>query len=202
MRADGVTITSEDGRESLRLDIDLPRNAERLVLVDADGCEYHFGCGGWTPNGTFIHVATYTADGREPYAWWSDVVDGIQRGWDVRDAPELGPRIKPLVDVALASLARLCNQVKGFSAEPEQKWAVERLRALWEEAREPLDPDEVGVWASTHGWGPKDAKKLREITEGVRSGRHFMGAGRAIQRDRDRERAMIAHWREELSARP
>lgn len=200
--AGGVKITSEDGRESLLLDIDLPRDAKRLILVDADGHEYHFGCGVWTPNGTFIHVATYTAERREPYAWWSDVLDGIERGWRVRDEPELGPSVTPLVDVALTGLARLCNQVNGFYSEPEKKWAVEHLRALWEEAREPLDPDEVGVWAATHGWAPKHAKTLREITEGVRNGKRFMGVGRAIQRDRDRERKMVEHWREQLPEAP
>lgn len=68
-----MKITSKEGRESLGLDIDLPRNAKRLILVDADGREYHFRCGVWTSNGTFIHVATYTSERREPYAWWSDV---------------------------------------------------------------------------------------------------------------------------------
>lgn len=198
--ARGVKITSEDGRESLRLGIDLPRDAKRLVLVDAEGREYHFGCGVWTPNGTFIHVASYTAEGREPYAWWSDVLDGIERGWSVRDKPELGPSVTPLVDVALTGLARLCNQVNGFYGGPEKKWAVEHLRALWEEAREPLDPAEVGVWAATHGWAPKHARTLREIAEGVRSGKRFMGVGRAIQRDRERERKMVDRWRAELLA--
>jgi hypothetical protein len=197
-----VTITSEDERASAQLDVEVARNAKRLVIADAEGSEYHFGCGIWTANGTFIHVATYTAAGREPYAWWNDVLDGIERGWEIRSEPELGPLISPLTEVALASLARLCNFHNGFYGEPEKKWAVEHLRALWEEAQDPLDPDEVAVWAATHGWAPKHAKTLREIAEGVRHGKQFRGAGqRAIRRDLAREGKMVAHWREQLSER-
>lgn len=195
-----VTITSQDERAKVRLDVDLPRAAKRLVLVDAGGREYHFGCGVWTPNGTFIHVATYTADGREPYAWWRDVLEGLEQGWDVLDEPTLGPRVSPLVAVALAGLARSCNQVNGFYGEPEKKWAVEALRALWEEAQEPLDPDEVAVWVATHGWALKHAKAFRDLAEGIRNGTNFRGSGgRAIPRDRDRAREMVVHWRKQVA---
>lgn len=129
-RCMAVTITSEDERASVQLDAEVPRDAKRLVLVDTEGREYHFGCGVWTPNGTFIHVATYTAQGRQSDVWWQDVREGLDRGCAIRDEPELGPLVSPLVNVALTGLARLCNQVNGFHAEPEKKWAIETLRAL------------------------------------------------------------------------
>jgi hypothetical protein len=169
-----------------------------LVLASEDGSEFHFGCGVWTVNGTFLHVASYATEGRAPYAWWSDVLDSLAQGWEARDEPELGPQLSPLAQVALTGLARLCNQVNGFSGEPEKKWAVEQLRALWEVAEDRFDADEVAVWAATHGWALKQAKKLREIADGVRHGTQFRGTGgHAIQRDRARERKMVAHWWEQ-----
>jgi hypothetical protein len=197
-----VTLTSNDERQQLALDLELnDATAKRLILVDADGREYHFGCGAWTPNGTFNHVATYTDEGREPYAWWSDVGDGFERGMALREEPQLGPRVSPLVQVALDHLAFLCNQNNGFYGEPEKRWAVDTLRALWEDAQEPLDPREIEVWAATHGWSVKHAKTLREIVEGVRYGKQFRGVGgRAIRRDREGERKMVARWREERAS--
>lgn len=196
-----ITITSEDERESLQLGLDLPRDAKGLVLVDSEGTEYHFGCGTWTSIGTFVHAATYTTEGRRPYAWWADVLDGMDLGMDVRNTPELGPDVTPLVEIALEGLASACNFHNGFYGEPEKRWAVDVLRALWEEAEEPLDPDEIAVWIATHGWAPKHAKTVREMTEGVRNGKRFMGAGHAINRDRERERKMVAYWREKLAER-
>jgi endonuclease IV len=65
----------------------------------------------------------------------------------------------------------LCNLHNGFYGEPEKRWAVDALRALWEEAHERYDPQEIYVWAATHGWAMKDAKRLHEIAEGVREGK-------------------------------
>jgi hypothetical protein len=65
----------------------------------------------------------------------------------------------------------------------------ECLRALWEEAHERYDPQEVYVWTATHGWAMKDAKRLQEIAEGVRQGKNFQGYDRRpISRDRERWR--------------
>jgi hypothetical protein len=192
-----VTITSDDEREKRGLDVDLEQGAKRLVLADTAGWEYHFGRGPFTPLGTFSHVATYSPEGREPYAWWWQVLDGAERGWTVREEPELGPTVTALAVAALEDLARRCNQNNGFYADPEKSWAVETLRALWEE--EPYDSDEIAVWAATHGWGIKYSNKLRELAEGVRQRTQFRDyARRSIKRDRAKEQRMVAHWREQL----
>jgi hypothetical protein len=194
-----VTITSEDGRAEQTLDIDVPKDAERLVLVGADGWEYHFGSRTWRDR--FAHVATYTpAKGRERYVWWWQVMDGLEKEWEVREGPELGPRLDPLVERALRSLLDICNLNNGFVGPTEKQFAVEHLRAVWHEGGVGFRPDEVAVWAATHGWTIKDAKDLRGIAEGVREGTRFRSAGRAIRRDPARERRMIAAWREELAA--
>lgn len=114
--------------------------------------------------------------------------------------PEIAPRlVRQVVRSSRRSAARGVRIPSPQLYSEPKKWAVEHLHALWEEVREPLDPDEVGVWAATHGWAPKLAKTLREITEGVRNGKRFMGVGRAIQRDRERERKMVEHWRQQLT---
>jgi hypothetical protein len=55
-----ITVASDDGRESMRLEVDVASEAEGLVLVDEVANEYHFGCGMWVKRGTFLHVATYS----------------------------------------------------------------------------------------------------------------------------------------------
>lgn len=63
-----------------------------------------------------------------------------------------------------------------------------------------MDVDEVAVWVATHGWALKDAKKFRDLAGGVRNGTKFRGIGqRAISRDHDRERKLLAHWRQQLA---
>lgn len=92
-------------------------------------------------------------------------------------------------------MADTANKVNGFVGY-EKELAVLFLRALWDEAQEGFDPAEVEVWAATHGWGLKQAKDLRELADGVRHGTRFRGIyGRAITQDRERERAMVEHWR-------
>jgi hypothetical protein len=191
-----ITLTSDDERASVAIDADVPRTAARVVVADKQGREFHFGN---TRIGTFAHVATYTPEGREPYAWWFDFQEALEGACTILEEPQLGPRVSKLTDVALTGLARRCNVNNGFHSEPEKKWAVEVLRALWEEAREPLDADELAVWIATHGWAPKHARKFRELVEGVKDGRGLRGAGgRAIRRDSARAAAMVQHWRDQI----
>jgi hypothetical protein len=193
-----VTITSEDGRNEQRLDINATDDAERIVLVDADGWEYHFGARSWPDR--FAHVATYTPEsGRERYVWWRHVQEGLTKGSQLRDEPELGPKLEPLVERALRSLLESCNLSNGFAGQTEKRWATEHLRAIWHESEAGFDPDEVAVWAATHGWTLDAAKDLRDIAAGVREGKQFRSAGRVIRRDPAREREMVARWREELA---
>lgn len=123
----------------------------------------------------------------------------MRHGWRVIDEPQLGPRLSPLVAVALADMAETANKVNGFIGY-EKDLAVRVLRALWSEAREPLDVDEIETWAATNGWSLKQTKDLRELVEGVREGRRFRstGGGRAITEDKGREQKMVAWWREQL----
>jgi hypothetical protein len=191
----------EDGRDSVTVDVDVLPQAEGFVLADADGREHHFGCGQWSRGGEFVYVATYGADGREKIYWWRDILDALGEGWSVVEEPQLGPRLSPLVQVALDDMADTANKVNGFTGY-EKDLAVVVLRALWDEAQEGFDPVEVEVWAATHGWGLKQAKDLRELADGVRHGTRFRGVyGRAISRDRERERAMVEHWRTQLEER-
>ena len=194
-----VTIRSNDDRHEQTLDLDIPKGVERVVFVDADGWEYHFGSRTWPDR--FAHVATYTPDsGREPYTWWWHIEDGLTKGWQVREEPDLGPKIHPLIEQALRSLLGVCNLNNGFVGPTEKQFAVEHLRAALHEGGVGLDPDEVAVWAATHGWTIKDGERLREIAQGVLEGTKFRSAGRAIPRDPARERRMVAAWREELAA--
>lgn len=189
-----VTLLSEDERERITVDAEAARDADRFILADEDGKEYHFGRGPFTGPGIFTHVATYTDAGRERYAFWHDVMDGIEVGCGVREEPELGPRVSPLAEAALEDLALLCNHVNGFYGDPEKSWAVRTLRALYGE--EHFDPDEIYVWAATHGWGVKHGKVLRDMAQGVREGKQFRDyARRAIRRDREQEARMVAAWR-------
>jgi hypothetical protein len=177
----------------------VPKDAERLVLVDADGWEYHFGSRAWSKR--FAHVATYTPEnGREPYVWWWHVEDGLEKGWQVREEPELGPRIHPLVEQALQSLRSVCNLNNGFVGPTEKQFAVEHLRAVLHAGSVGFNPDEVAVWAATHGWTIKDGERLRDLAEGVLAGTKFRSAGRTIPRDPAREQRMVAVWRDKLAA--
>jgi hypothetical protein len=196
-----ITLVSNDDREEMDVQLVLPdEGARRLILADTEGWEYHFGRGPSMTKGTFMHAATYTEEGRRPYVWWSDVLDGFARGMSVRDEPELGPNLSPLTEVALKGLAETCSQHKGFHLD-EKVWAVRTLRVLWEDAHQPLDPAEIGVWAATHGWDVKHSNDLRAIVEGVRNGKSFRGYdGRAIPRDSEHARKMIAYWQAELEA--
>jgi hypothetical protein len=194
-----VTVTFQEGREQIPLPIDLPVDATRLVLADSTGKEHHFGCGHWNRNGEFVHVASYSGEGREKIYWFDEILDALKLGWHVVEDPKLGPRLPPLVTIGLEDMARGANKVNGFIGY-EKELAVRVLRALWNEAREPLDPDEIEIWAATNGWTIKQASGLREIAEGVREGRRFrsIGGGRAISQDNQREAAMVAQWREQL----
>lgn len=195
-----MSISFREGSERLPIDVGVPVPDDRLVLKDADGREHHFGCGVWTSKGTFIYVATYGRAGREKIFWWEDILEPLSRGWEIVQEPALGPQLTPLAHAALASIEQSANKVNGFVTDYEKTLAVRVLRALWDEAREPLDPDEVEVWAATHGWAFKGAKTLREIAEGVRNGKQFRGAagGRAIRRDREQEKRMVENWRDAL----
>jgi hypothetical protein len=197
-----VTIASSDERQSVRLEVDVPADAERLVLVDDDGNEYHFGSGMWVKRGTFLHVATYSPDdGLQKYAFFWELADAISEGRvSHQPEPELGPKLSRRAVIALKELRMLCNLHNGFYGEPEKRWAVDTLRALWEEAHERYDPQEVYVWAATHGWAMKDAKRLQEIAEGVRQGKNFQGYDRRpIPRDRERWRRMIEQWDKDIA---
>lgn len=198
-----ITITDDDERQRVRLDLDVPRSTERLVLVDEDGKEYHFGCGMWMREGTFLHVATYSREeGLHPYAFFFEVVDAIEEGKIAQlPEPDLGPKLSPRTIAALVGLRQLCNLHNGFSGDPEKSWAVNTLRALWEGAGDRFNPQEVYVWAATHGWGIKHAKALQKLADGVREGKNFRDyAGRAITRDRGQWRRMIERWDEDVAA--
>jgi hypothetical protein len=199
-----VTIASDDERRRISLDLELPRDAERLVLVDAAGSEHHFGCGRWVAAGTFLHVATYSPEeGLQKYAAFWEVEEAIVKGGVAHQPdPELGPRVSPRMRIALAGLRRSCNLNNGFTGEPEKRWAVDTLRALWDEARESFDTQELFVWAATHGWAIKDALKLQEIADGVREGKKFQGYDRRpISGDPERWRRMIEHWDNDAAGR-
>jgi hypothetical protein len=195
-----ITITSQDERARFVLEGEdvnrVASDAMRLVLADRDGHELHFGCGAWVRRGIFVHVATYTTEGREPYAFWMDVEDALEGECEIRDESILGPRLSHLAVNALEDLAMLCNQRNGFAGDPERKWAVETLRALWYAGSDRFDPGEVVVYAATHGWSVKEAKRLGEIAEGVRNGKSFRDyARRAIRRDPAKEAQMVSNWR-------
>jgi hypothetical protein len=197
-----VTVASDDERQRLRLKVDVAADAERLVLVDDAGNEYHFGCGMWVKRGTFLHIATYYPDeGLQKYAFFWEAADAINEGrMQHQPAPELGPKLSRLAVAALTDLRWLCNQHNGFYGEPEKRWAVEMLRALWEGAHDGFEPHEVYVWAATHGWAIKDAKRLREMADGVCDGKNFQGYDRrAIPRDREKYRRMIERWEQDIA---
>jgi hypothetical protein len=197
-----ITVASDEGREPMRLEVDVASEAEGLVLVDEVGNEYHFGCGMWVQRGTFLHVATYSpSDGLQKYAFFWEVADAIaERRMSHQPEPELGPKLSSRAVAALNELRLLCNQHNGFYGEPEKRWAVETLRALCEGAHDRFDPQEVYVWAATHGWAVKDAKRLREIAEGVRDGKNFQGYDRRpIPRDREKWRRMIEQWDKDIA---
>jgi hypothetical protein len=202
MRMTSATIRFRERGNPVRLPIEVPLTAARLVLADAQGREHHFGCGQWDHNGEFVYIATYTNAGREKIYSFDDVLDALKDGWQPIDDPQLGPRLSPLVVVALENMAERANKVNGFTGN-EKDVAVTILRALWDEAREPLDVDEIETWAATNGWSLKQTKDLRELVEGVCEGRRFRstGGGHAIAHDRERERKMVAGWREELDRR-
>lgn len=196
-----VIVSSGDEREQVRLDVDVSRDSEGLVLIDDVGNEYHFGCGMWVKRGTFVHVATYSpSDGLQKYAFFWEAADAISEGrMSHQPEPEIGPKLNSRAFAALEELRRLCNQHNGFAGEPEKRWAVETLRALWEGAHDRWDPQEVYVWAATHGWAIKDAKRLQEIAEGVREGTNFQGYDRrAIPRDPEKWRRMIEQWDKDI----
>jgi len=197
-----VTIASDDERQQIRIDLELPRDAERLVLVDAAGNEYHFGCGMWVKAGMFLHVATYSPDdGLQTYAFFWEVADAISEGGITHQPePQLGPELSRRAVVGLTELRALCNLHNGFSGEPEKRWAVETLRALWEEAHDRFDAQEIYVWAATHGWSIKDAKALQKVAEGVRERKNFQGYDRRpIPRDRGKWRRMIEQWDKDIA---
>jgi hypothetical protein len=120
----------------------VPADAERLVLVGDDGNEYHFGSGMWAKRGTFLHVATYSPDdGLQKYAFFWELADAISEGRvSQQPEPELGPKLSRRAVIALKELRMLCNLHNGFYGEPEKRWAVDTLRALWEEAHERYEP--------------------------------------------------------------
>jgi hypothetical protein len=182
----------------LAVKTDVAPDASRLVLGDVQGREHHFGCGQWSSNGDFTYVATYTSTGREKIYRWGDIVEALEQGWRRIAEPQLGPILAPLVWRALADLEQSANKVNGFIGY-EKELAVRILRAVWDEARESLDPDEVVAWSATHGWSLEQAEKLREIAEGVREGRKFreIGGSRAIATDSAHAARMVAAWKAE-----
>jgi hypothetical protein len=108
------------------------------------------------------------------------VQNGLKKGRHVREKPELGPKLEPLVEQALRSLLEICNVNNGFVGPSEKQWAVEHLRAIWHESDVGFDPDEVAVWAETHGWTIQDGDRLRAIAAGVREGKRFLSAERGF----------------------
>jgi hypothetical protein len=105
-----------------------------------------------------------------------------------------------LTRAALEDLLERCtfNYVRSFVSGHEKTWAVIILRALHCEAREPFDPREIERWAGGAGWKGKDPKRLREIAEGVLSGRRFYADHRLIRYDPAQARVLVDAWREKL----
>ena len=197
-----VTIASSDERQIVRLEVDVPADAERLVLVDDDGNEYHFGSGMWVKRGTFLHVATYSPhDGLQKYAFFWQPADAISAGRvSHQPEPELGPKLSRRAVVALKELRMLCNLHNGFYGEPEKRWAVDTLRALWEEAHERYDPQEILCVGGDSRLGDEGWKRVHEIAEGVREGKNFQGYDRRpIPRDREKWRRMIEQWDKDIA---
>jgi hypothetical protein len=91
-------------------------------------------------------------------------------------------------------------RTRSRKGEPEKRWPVDALRALGKKRTSAYDPQEVYVWAATHGWAMKDAKRLQEIAEGVRQGKNFQGYDRCpIPRDRETWRRMIEQWDKDIA---
>jgi hypothetical protein len=197
-----IELYSDDERRRVRLDADVTSSADGLVIVDGEGREHHFGCGAWDPQGRFRYVATYADEGREPPYSHDEVIEALERGWRVADTPRFGPRLSPLVRVALEGLAQRASKHKGFIGAPERTLAIRYLRALLNEAGQAFDPEEVEVWAATHGWAAKGAKDLGKLAEGVLEGRQFRDWDRrAIGENPEQERQMVEYWRAKLEER-
>ena len=191
-----VSIRLRERDRRISVNVPVPPGKEGFAVLDADGREHHFGCGGLRSGGIFTHVASYTESGREPFFWPDDLRETVGGGRVVE--PRFGPRLSPLIRVALGHLAKICSQHKGFHLD-EKVWAVRTFRALRLEAREPFDPAEVEVWAATHGWSLGDARDLRDIAQAEIDGKRLRDySRRPIRLDSDQARRMVEQWRREL----
>jgi hypothetical protein len=117
----------------------------------------------------------------------------------VIEHPALGPRLSPVVRVAMERLAEKCSQHKGFASPVEKTWAIEILTVLTEN-REAYEPHEIETWAATHGWDARSARRLAEFAAGVAEGKRFRGyGGRVIHIAPHRAERMIKDWRNEAN---
>lgn len=168
-----------------------------FVLRDGEGDEHHFGFREVEARtAIYTHVASYRADGRDA-SWPGGVYDElVEWGFELAD-PTRGPKLSPLVAVALDELAEEATH-KGFAFDYERELAVRYLAALVG-AGETLDPDEIFVHAALSGYGLKDAERLREYARRALSGGGTRTvAGRSIRLEPAMGERMTAHWRKKL----
>lgn len=189
-------------REQPSVDLDLEAywDTHGFVLRDGGGDEHHFGLPDMTRSGVlFTWIASYTEDGRED--WAGDVHDRLTAlGYELAE-PTRGPKLSPLVDVALEGLLEFAAR-KGFAFDEEREAAVRTFGALVR-ANEPFDVDEVYVYGATNGFrDPKNADRLREYAQRAISGKGTRTVnGRAIRVDGAQADKMIEYWRQKVAER-
>lgn len=166
-----------------------------LALRDGEGEEHHFGFPKVEQGSkVFTFVTSYTDEGRDA-TWPGGVHDKlIERGYELVE-PTLGPKLSPVAEVAMKSLADYATR-KGFAFDEERARAVQVFGAL-ARGHESFDPEEVYVWGATNGYAPKAAEKLREYASRAISGRGTRSVGgRALKVDSERADLMLSAWRD------
>jgi hypothetical protein len=189
------------GDAALRLNWEAYWDTYGFALRDGADEEHHFGFPERARSQVvFTFVASYNTSGRcdDPGVGVHDKL--VERGYELVEAT-LGPRLNSLVTVALAGLAEFAAR-KGFAFDPERELAVRTLGAL-RRVRETFDPDEIWVWAATHGFRGRDAAKLKEYAQRAIDGAGTRTVnGYAIRLDPRQADLMIDGWRSERESSP
>lgn len=114
--------------------------------------------------------------------WLRDEVEPWIQMWGARELgssaePDTKRFSNPTVRAALASLTRRVNLSTGIAHPSDRAATVEMFRLLYA-AGEDFDPPEVRSWLiSELNWQPKDANDVRDVAEGVLSGKRFRASG-------------------------
>ena len=114
--------------------------------------------------------------------WIREEVEPWVQMWGARElGSSVGPTQKrfsnPMVQAALASLTARVNLSTGIVHPSDRVAAIEMFRLL-NAAGEHFDPTEVRSWLIAElGWQPRHANDVRDVAEGVLSGRRFQTSG-------------------------